>query len=288
MKEENIPDILLERYLINEVSRAEKEAIENAVKKDPLLQEKLEKIKMSNFEIHTRYKSSGIAASIQQKINSSSTSSAGKNKEQNIYENVLTAPPKVNRWLEALFQKRWAYTLATTFFVATVAISLFTNTKTPHEDFTQGEVIYTKGDDAKILLYRQRDNAIEQLADRSIAMENDKIQISYFVDQPSFTLIFSIDGNGVVTPHTGNVSKNPIKVDGGKTYILDHSYQLDNAPRFETFFLVYSASPFNTETVIQKIIDTASISDQGIPQKDISRVESNLKIAYITLIKKNR
>lgn len=278
MKKEYIPDIVLERYLLGEMDKNEKKTFENLLSKDPNLLKRVEQLQISTKEILNTYSSKSVAQAIHKKLQEKEQKFPLKKKGAK--ENT---PGGLIAILDFLLLSRSAMVFTGFFLTVTIAITILSTFDVPKNSNQESEVVYLKGDEARLSLYRQRDNNIEELAHKSIAMENDRIQISYFIKKPSYAIIFSVDGNGVITPHVG--AANPLRLEGGKTYTLDHSYQLDNAPRYETFFLAYSESVFKTETAIQQVLKTTELSKEGLPQKEYTGSDRSLKIVFMTLVK---
>ena len=75
------------------------------------------------------------------------------------------------------------------------------------------------------------------------ASEGDEIQLRYRVPQKCFGMLLSMDGNGTVTMHMGD-GNNAVELEPGKMTTLPFAYKLDNAPKFEKFFLLTSQSAF--------------------------------------------
>jgi len=102
-------------------------------------------------------------------------------------------------------------------------------------------------------LYRKDSGGTKALASGDVARDGDLIQIAYVSGGKKYGVILSIDGRGQTTRHLweeGFGRTQPAVQDGpshlsphGET-MLDHSYQLDDAPAFERFFFVTSDTRF--------------------------------------------
>lgn len=102
----------------------------------------------------------------------------------------------------------------------------------------------------QLKVYRQNGNDSEVLEKDSTADNYDLLQLTYRVSGPTFGMIISVDGRGVVTKHfpeEGDLS--PRLTTGGEQY-LPFAYELDDAPLFETFYLITSDRPFSTEEIM--------------------------------------
>jgi len=77
-------------------------------------------------------------------------------------------------------------------------------------------------------------------------------------------VIVSIDGRGSVTVHLPVHGDQAAALASGDTVLLDHAYQLDDAPRFERFHFVTAQAPFAVATVVdaaRRAATTASASE---------------------------
>ena len=110
------------------------------------------------------------------------------------------------------------------------------------------------------------DSAV-QMQNLDAASEGDEIQLRYSVPEKCYGLLFSMDGNGVITMHMGD-NNRAIALEPGKMTTLPFAYKLDNAPKFEKFFLLTSKADF--------AVDVDNI-DAVLKNKDISNVSITLR-----------
>lgn len=113
-----------------------------------------------------------------------------------------------------------------------------------------------KGMDSRMEVWKKTEKGIVQMENLAEAREGDEIQLRYSVPQKCFGLLFSMDGNGTITLHMGNENK-AIALEPGKMVTLPFAYKLDNAPKFEKFFLLTSQKEFeldvsNIDAVLKK------------------------------------
>ncbi len=111
--------------------------------------------------------------------------------------------------------------------------------------------------DARLLLHRKLDDGSEQLTRDSVARSGDWVQLSYRASDNKHGVIVSIDGRGQVTVHFPEKAGQSTRLRQGKTE-LKHSYELDDAPAFERFFLVTSTQPIDVELVTSRARDLAN------------------------------
>ena len=100
-----------------------------------------------------------------------------------------------------------------------------------------------KGMSASLEVWKKTGDSAVQMVNLGDASEGDEIQLRYRVPQKCFGMLFSMDGNGTVTMHMGD-GNNAIELEPGKMTTLPFAYKLDNAPKFEKFFLLTSLNSF--------------------------------------------
>lgn len=79
------------------------------------------------------------------------------------------------------------------------------------------------------------------------------LQLSYTAGDAKYGVIFSVDGRGSITWHLPagyrGGSRAAPALDAQGQVVLPSAYELDDAPGFERFFLVYSSVPFDVSDV---------------------------------------
>jgi hypothetical protein len=224
-----VPDWKLERFLLRELPAAELEAIERAQSSDPELARRLEALVASNREILAAHPPRRVAAQV-----------SARSKE---------ARPGISR--------AWAPVLATASAVALGAL-VATSIVPVQEERLKGEPLALE-------LLRKTDHGEERLLDGAEAHPKDRIQIRYRSSGRAFGAILSIDGRGAVTLHWPPSEGEPAKLTGETA--LPRSYELDDAPRFERFFLVAAVKPFELSTVLDAARRLASEPERAQREK---------------------
>lgn len=100
-----------------------------------------------------------------------------------------------------------------------------------------------KGMTAGLEVWKKMGDSAVQMVNLGEAREGDEIQLRYRVPQKCFGMLFSMDGNGTVTMHMGEGNR-AVELEPGKMTTLPFAYKLDNAPKFEKFFLITSGEMF--------------------------------------------
>lgn len=107
----------------------------------------------------------------------------------------------------------------------------------------------------RLFLYRNHDGKPEPLAERSVVRSGDVLQAAYLVTQPTQGAVLSVDGDRNVTVHLAVQGRSAPLASGGE-HPLEFSYELDQAPLYEVFVLVTSATPFDVEPIRQRLKTT--------------------------------
>ncbi len=113
--------------------------------------------------------------------------------------------------------------------------------------------------DIRLLIFRAGPEGDQELADGALARQGDLLQLMSVVGSHPHALVFSVDGSGVLTEHR----LGPYK---GGTHTLPESYELDDAPDFERFFLVTSPSPIEAEPIFEQARGLSSTDPLELPQ----------------------
>lgn len=103
-----------------------------------------------------------------------------------------------------------------------------------------------KGMQATLEVWKKTGDSAVQMVNLGNAYEGDEIQLRYRVPQKCFGMLISMDGNGTITMHMGEGNK-AIELEPGKMTTLPFAYKLDNAPKFEKFFLLTSQNSFGID-----------------------------------------
>lgn len=124
-----------------------------------------------------------------------------------------------------------------------------------------------KGLDARMEIWKKTGDSAVQMQNLDEAREGDEIQLRYSVPEKCFGLLFSMDGNGTITMHMADGSQ-AIALEPGKMTTLPFAYKLDNAPKFEKFFLLTSRAAFELD---------ANNIDALLKDKDVHNVSITLR-----------
>jgi hypothetical protein len=115
-----------------------------------------------------------------------------------------------------------------------------------------------KGLEAALYVFRSApDGSVEQLADGSRVSEGDHLQIAYTAAGKTHGMIFSVDGNGIVTLHYPDLPGDSGALEQGGSTALPFAYVLDDAPRYEQFLFLAASTPIESEDILDEIESNA-------------------------------
>jgi len=102
-----------------------------------------------------------------------------------------------------------------------------------------------KSADQSLFVYHKTPTGTELLGSTARLGQDDEIQVAYFTAKKRFATILSVDSRGAVTNHLPLHSRQALEVETPKPELLPYSYRLDDAPDFETLYLITSEKPFD-------------------------------------------
>ena len=225
-----IPDLLLERFVLGELPQSQMKEISLRAENDPQLQSRIDAILKSNEEILDELPPEKFSESLQGKL------------EQNEPANQARPQNVIG------FPKTWMGAIAALVIIGILSPVLYRMSIDPQS--TSGDRI--KGGPTQLYVYRKNMDQKERLQPGSMAEAGDRIQLAYTAPG-GYGAVFSVDGNGVVTRHHPLEGEQAVKLETGGIHPLEVSYELDDAPDFERFYLMVAKSPFNLEQAEQSL-----------------------------------
>lgn len=142
--------------------------------------------------------------------------------------------------------------------VGAMALVVYVGTKGPSGGASgvpgaDQEHIETKGS-TRLLAFRATSLAgteAEQLESGAAVRSHDLLQLAYTASNDArYGVVVSVDGSRRVTQHLPASAGGAVTLSPAGAVRLPNSYELDESPAFERFFLVTSAKPFSTEVVL--------------------------------------
>ena len=239
-----VPDLILERYRLGEMSAAEIEEIRRRLEMDEGLRDRLQALSESDGEIARRYPPGWLAERIRERLG-----------------RVADHPSPGIGWRFRIAAAAAAVVVIAVGWHLFDPLSLQPGV-TPPAVTELGDRI--KGD--TLVLFRRTADGSEMLADGARVRAGDQIRIGYRGAGPSYGVILSIDGRGVVTRHYPLRGELAAPLGGNGLALLDQAFELDDAPGWERFYLVAGPEAFQVDLVMEaarKLAAKAGIDPPG-------------------------
>ncbi|MDR0307420.1 MAG: DUF4384 domain-containing protein [Chitinispirillales bacterium] len=254
-----IPNWKLERFILGELSADELNAIAELERSDTALRQRITALRSSNEEMLEKYPLSRMIKEAR----------AGSKEAARGSHTNATRLSFWKGWKQGL--PRWApaaLTCAAVLLILPLYIFSPNSSKDEAAALLSDNGIRIKGIESSLEVWRKSGEAAEKLDPGTGVSQGDVIQLRYLVPKSCYGTIVSLDGNGVVTVHlSGNYGK-AAALTPGRPVALPHSYQLDDAPRFEIFYLVTSQENFDIDAITQSIQKVKKATDKPALPKD--------------------
>jgi len=230
----------IERYLLGELPESEIAALKILESENTEFRSIIEQLKNSNRELLAKYPMP--------------------------YPKFKVIEQK-NKW------RTYLSACAALIMAATALITVFSdNTSVAPIAIVSEDGTRVKGLKTDLEIWRKTVESTEKLANNSEAKAGDLLQVRYIAEKKCYGIILSIDGNGTMTMHLSGDGGKAAELEAGKIVPLENAYELDNAPKFETFYLITDSTEFAVAPVAESIL-------QG-------NLPKNLQVSRITLRKK--
>ncbi len=231
-----IADWRLERFLLRELPEAELEQIEVLLSQDEALRLRLDALRVEDDAVRERYPAAWMARQIETRRDAFGAQ-ASDSQDWSVW------------W-------RWSPAVAIVLTLAALPILRSTNQRATNSlsspvtlEQTRLEPVRIKGDDVRLVLHRKAGEGSQLLDHMETVASGDLVMIEYQASGASHGLIVSIDGSGVISRHYPLDGRHAAPLGTGLTS-LSHAYELDDAPRWETFYLVTGDRAFEIDVVI--------------------------------------
>ncbi len=252
-----ISDFKLERYLLGELSEKEMRELQERELSDEIFAARVAEMRLQG----KRFVAENPFVALEERIEAAE---AAGNSAEKAGQNIL--------WLKVAA----ALVIALGIFSVVVLnrdVATYDNNSASMEvamaDVDNGTRI--KGMQASLEVWKKTGDSAVQMVNLGDAYEGDEIQLRYRVPQKCFGMLFSMDGNGTITMHMGEGNK-AIELEPGKMTTLPFAYKLDNAPKFEKFFLLTSQNAFEIDgNDIDKSLKQAGVENVSFTLRKVGK-----------------
>jgi anti-sigma-K factor RskA len=240
---QKISDLTLEQYHLGELGAAQERRVRRELERDEVLRGRLAGIVSSDGQIRIEYPAERMVPLIRERALREESASLPGAGERRAGERRAEDRRAGERRPWRIPTLAWAIPVAA---MALVLLSLPIFLRPSDETRLKGAAPH-------LLVFRKTATGAEELAPGSVARKGDVLQLSYVAGEAKYGVIFSVDGRGTVTWHVppryaGGALAAPA-LDPNGPALLPKAYELDDAPGFERFFLVYSSRPFQVADV---------------------------------------
>lgn len=224
-----ISDLTLERYLLGELSAEEMKALQQREAEDEIFAARVRALRQEN----ARVLAENPFEALEEKLDAveSVRSAKGLNRYA-LAMKVAAALVVALGIFSAVFMNR----------DVVVADAANPSMEVALAD-VQDDGVRIKGMSPSLEVWKKTGDSAVQVQNLGEATEGDEIQLRYRVAQKCYGMLISMDGNGTVTMHMGK-GYSAVPLEPGKMTTLPFAYKLDNAPKFEKFFLLTSGETF--------------------------------------------
>jgi len=230
----------VERYLLGELPESEMAALKALESENAEFRLQVEQLNRSNEELLEKYPAKRTAEKMHANLRK------------------FAVIEQKNRW------RLYLSACAALIMAATVLITVYPD----HVEYETR----VKGLKAGLEIWRKTAEATEKLANNSEANAGDLLQVRYTAEKKCYGVILSIDGNGTLTIHLSGGNGKAAELEAGKIVSLENAYELDNAPKFETFYLITDTTEFALAPIAENLLH--------------GKVPKNLQVSQITLKKR--
>jgi hypothetical protein len=260
-----IPDILLERYRLNELPKDEADRLAARLAQDAPLRERLAALEASDEDLRR----GNVADRLEQGTRRKLAAAGSRRRRSSLY---------------------WALPVVAATAIVAIAVAARTaappavgSSAAPPPAGTEDRV---KGIGPALALYRRTAEGSETLADGAVARRGDLIRVGYRAAGRSYGAIVSIDGGGGVTMHLPPAGDRAAPLKHEATVLLGEAYELDDAPLWERFYFIAGDAPFEIAPVMQAAREAAT-KTPGLPPASLA-LPRGLEQSNFTLQKESR
>jgi hypothetical protein len=145
------------------------------------------------------------------------------------------------------------------------------------------ELTRLKGGAPSLQIYRLTERGAEALDARSVLAPGDRLQLEVQAANSAHVVVLSLDGRGATTLHYPESERATTAWSGQAQPVpLPHSYELDDAPQFERFFIVASNAPIDVAAVLRA---ARGLAEQGSARSALLALPADMTQSSIVLSK---
>lgn len=244
MATRNVSPLMLERFRLGEVTSKEREFVETELSLDTKLRSRLASLEASDKELRQCYPFDSLP---------------GFRGNTRHHQNANIAPFSGRKRLNRLVYGLAAAALLCVLFPSLFFLRMRSANKEGYGTTETGpDRIKGTGVKPELAIYLKETlpahsfDEGKKLSDMALLKEGNTVQLAYTAPPGMcYGVIFSIDGRSALTMHYPYRKGQSSTLVAGKRTFLNEAYTLDDAPKFEVFFMVASPDPLDIEKVLQ-------------------------------------
>ncbi len=242
-------DLRLERYLLGELPISEMKSVDDELRHNAELRDKLEALRRDTDKYFQKY--------------------------PNMRSQGSTHTSDPEPWWRVFFTPRVISGLA--FAIAVIALLFFLPKPVPVNNTitsdkkndnviiamkqdTDENTVRTKGNRPALFLSAVRNTQKISLAEGNTVHPGEEIQIAYRASGHRYGIIVSVDNAHAVTLHFPETERAPQNLKGGNQVALPLAFKLDEKPGFEKFYFLASDKPLPLRQVMQELAKSGTIN----------------------------
>jgi hypothetical protein len=264
-----VPTWKLERYVLGELPPEELARLRERVEVDVDLRRQVEALQASDAEILRAFPAGWVARQVRSRA-----------------EGANGHHDPVTSWWRAV-SRFPAVPLAAAALLAVAVVPILQDSPVKESTGARSivEGVRIKGAGARLFVHRKTPTGSERLDDGAGARAGDLIRLQYDAAAARYGVILSVDGRGTVTRHLPERGAAAAALELGGAVSLASSYELDDAPRWERFYLISSPQPFALPAVLTAAQAAAQAVASGGGAPDSLAVAAGLDQVAVTLAK---
>jgi hypothetical protein len=250
-----ISPVLLERYVLGEVSDAQRAEVEAEMARNPALVIRIKELREDSRRILSDYPPRMVALAVEERVG---------------VKRVRGREPFLWLGLSSTLVAAVAVIVVVQTGLLENSNRPATGVESPARPAVIGEMDLEKTrlkGDARLMVYRLQDQESVALADGAEVVAGDVIQLKILAGNAVHGVVFSVDGRGAVTLHFPVGLEGDTLLDPRGAQPLARAYQLDDAPDFERFFFVVGEAPLSVDAVLRagEALGLAAGEGVGLP-----------------------
>lgn len=243
----HVPDVLLERYRLGELSASQARDVEARLAGDAGSRHRLDALEAEDAAQRAAGLPHRLATAVRER------------------QRAASAPARSPAWR----------TLGVAGAAASVLVAVVaTLVRPPAPPVTPAsdDADRIKGAGPAIVVFRKAGSASEPLHDGDTAHPRDVVRLGYVSAGRAYGVIVSLDGRGAVTQHLPSTGTAAVALAPNGRVLLDNAYELDDAPRWERFCLATGTRPFEVGPVLDaaRAAARAGAASFTVPSLDVT------------------